>query len=113
MVAVANNIKKSDDINWSLIYRKPRLMAAHMQSLQKSQNGQLLQLAVIKGNGYGQYYSVLDKKPILVPRKAQYFLLPWENPDNPDDYYLYSHHIAISGIVLRVNKKEVNIIGYN
>tara|TARA_R100001509_G_scaffold58466_1_gene32249 strand:- start:821 stop:1162 length:342 start_codon:yes stop_codon:yes gene_type:complete len=113
MVAVASNKKVLNELDWRVIYSKPRAMATHMQTLQKDQNGNLLVLAVLKGEGYGQYYSVIDKKPVLVPKKTQYFLLPWENEDNPDDYYLYSHHIALSGIVLRVPKKEVQVIGFN
>ena len=88
-------------------------MANHMLTLERDQNNKLLPLAIIKGTGYGRYYSVIDKKPVLVPRKSQYFLLPWNNSDYPDDYYLYSHHIAICGIVLRIDKKEVQILGLN
>tara|TARA_R100001510_G_C7625620_1_gene185565 strand:- start:381 stop:722 length:342 start_codon:yes stop_codon:yes gene_type:complete len=113
MVAVANNKKALTDIDWAALYKRPRLLARHMQTLERSQNGDLLELAVIKGEGYGNYYSVIDKKPMKVPRKAQYFLLPWENKDYPDHYYIYSHHIAACGIVLRVKKQEIQILGLN
>lgn len=84
-----------------------------MQGLQKDQKGDLLQLAVIKGEGYGQYYSIIDKKPILVPRKDNYFVLPWQNEEYPDYHYLYGHYIAAVGVILRVKKKEVDVLGYN
>ena len=99
--------------DWAAVYKHPNVMALKMQALQKSDNGELLPLAVIKGKGYGNYYSVVDKKPINVPRKAQYFILPWAHGDDDSFYYLYSHGIAISGLILRVPKEEVQILGFN
>ena len=113
MVAVASKKKFLEDLDWAKLYRNPKMLAIHMQGLQKDQKGDLLQLAVIKGEGYGQYYSIIDKKPILVPRKDNYFVLPWQNQEYPDYHYLYGHHIAAVGIILRVKKKEVDILGYN
>jgi hypothetical protein len=113
MVVAESRKKALKDLDWSILFRNAKMMAVHMQTLEKDQNGNLLPLAVIKGTGYGQYYSVIDKRPIQIPRKAQYFLLPWENPENPDDCYLYSHGMAASGVVLRIKKEEVQVLGLN
>ena len=113
MVVAESRKKALKDLDWSILFRNAKAMAVHMQTLEKDQDGNLLPLAVLKGEGYGQYYSVIDKKPVQVPRKSQYFILPWENPEHLEDYYLYSHSIAACGLVLRVKKEEVQVLGFN
>ena len=67
---------------------------------------------ILKGKGRGHYYSMVEKKPIEVPRKGEYYLLPWQE-DEEGRVYVFSKYIFSSGLILLVPKEEVILIGYN
>ena len=113
MVAAVSKKDLLKKLNKETLYKKPRALATKMQSFTVSDNGKLLPLAIIKGEGYGHYYSFTDKKPIRVPRRSEYYVMPWKDPDEDKYYYLYSHYVAACGIILRVPKEEVNLLGFN
>tara|TARA_R110000824_G_scaffold345780_1_gene532494 strand:+ start:516 stop:809 length:294 start_codon:yes stop_codon:yes gene_type:complete len=66
----------------------------------------------LKGKGRGFYYSMIDKKPVKVPRKGEYYLLPFEK-DDQDRMYIFSNYIFYSGLILLVPWEEIIIIGDN
>ena len=67
---------------------------------------------MLKGEGRGFYYSLVEKKPVEVPRRGEYYLLPFEE-DNEGRLYVFSKHLFCSGLILLVPKEEVILIGYN
>ena len=78
----------------------------------KDSNGNPFEQVRIKGKGYGYYYSMSDKKPILVPRSGEYYLIS-NKPDNQGRVRVYSHYKFITGVVLLVPKEEIEQIGWN
>lgn len=113
MVAAVSKKNLLNKISKETLYKKPRALATKMQSFTTSDDGKLLPLAIIKGEGYGHYYSFGDRRPIYVPRRAEWYVLPWKDPEDDNFYYLYSHYIAASGLIIKVEKKEVIILGFN
>tara|TARA_R110000824_G_scaffold208439_1_gene394223 strand:- start:1538 stop:1831 length:294 start_codon:yes stop_codon:yes gene_type:complete len=79
--------------------------------LSKGEHSNLIAV-LLKGKGRGHYYSMLHKKPILVPRKGEYFLLPIEEDEN-GKLYVFSNYIFMSGLILLVSKEDIDIIGEN
>tara|TARA_X000001388_G_C2197991_1_gene110110 strand:+ start:524 stop:856 length:333 start_codon:yes stop_codon:yes gene_type:complete len=78
----------------------------------KGKDGNLLPTVKIKGKGLGYYWSPYDKKLILVPRDAEYYLLPWEE----DEYgrkHLFLPISLVGGNIISVNSDELEILGYN
>ena len=71
-----------------------------------------LSAVMLKGEGRGFYYSLVDKKPVEVPRKGEYYLLPFEE-DNEGRLYVFSRHLFSSGLILLVPKEEIVLIGFN
>ena len=86
--------------------------AETLGSFIKDVNGNPLQQVIIKGGGHGYYYSMSDKKPILVPRNAEYYLIS-KKPDNKGQMKVYSHYKFTTGVVLLVPKEEIQEIGWN
>ena len=91
---------------------KHLLYAETLGSLIKDSNGNPFQQVSIKGSGYGYYYSMSDKRTILVPRKADYYLIS-EKPDKKGRLRVYSHYKFTTGIVLLVQEEEIERIGWN
>ena len=67
---------------------------------------------MLKGEGRGFYYSLVHKKPIEVPRKGEYYLLPFEE-DKKGRLYVFSAYLFYSGLILLVAKEEIELIGFN
>ena len=78
----------------------------------KDKSGKLLILVQIKGEGLSYYWSPSDKKLSLVPRKAEWYYLPWEK-DEKGRVYLYCPNLLTSGIVICVDPEEIEILGLN
>jgi len=78
----------------------------------KDSAGNPFEQVKIKGSGYGYYYSMSDKKPILVPRAGEYYLIS-EIPDKKGNVRVYSHYKFNTGVVLLVPKEEIERIGWN
>jgi hypothetical protein len=81
------------------------------KSLQ-SKNGDLMLSVKIKGTGMGFYWSPYDKKLILVPRRAEYYFLPWQ-ADEKGRKYLFLPFYLTSGTVICVDPNELDFLGYN
>jgi|TARA_R110001583_G_scaffold10061_4_gene46913 ADP-ribose pyrophosphatase YjhB (NUDIX family) len=78
----------------------------------KDSNGYALEQVSIKGSGYGYYYSMSDKKIILVPRSGEYYLISVV-PDRKGRLRVYSHYKHNTGIVLLIPEGEIETIGWN
>jgi|MDTG01.1.fsa_nt_gb hypothetical protein len=94
-------------------YKNPMIMAERLQLLIRSEKGELLEPVMFKGEGYGSYYSQSDKKFLKVARKSAHYLIPWRDPKDEDARFVYTHHIAHVGVILRVNKDDFYKIGFN
>jgi len=78
----------------------------------RTKAGDLMITANIKGSGMGYYWSPYDKKIILVPRKAEYYVLPWQK-DEKGRKYLYLPHYLTSGTIVCVDADEIDFLGFN
>jgi len=78
----------------------------------KSKAGNLLQIVHLKGEGLGYYWSLTEKKLILVPRKAEFYILPWAG-DDKHKKYLFLPLFLKNGSVLTVDEDEIEYLGYN
>ena len=61
----------------------------------------LLPQVRIKGSGYGYYYSMSDKKTILIPRNSEYYLIS-DKKDNLGRLRVYCHYKFMSGAVFLI-----------
>ena len=114
MVAVENSGISDKEKLRELLYRNPDKLAIKLLQFLADENGEPLLLARIKGTGEGGYfYSIQEKKLIYAPRNAEYYLLNWMDPENPDKCYIYGHHVWSRGVILRLFKDEIEILGYN
>ena len=78
----------------------------------KSKAGNLLQIVHLKGEGLGYYWSLSEKKLILVPRKAEFYILPWKSEEKHKKY-LFLPHFLKNGSVLTIDEDEIEYLGYN
>ena len=88
------------------------LFAETLEVFIKDSKGNPLEMVTIKGSGSGYYYSMSDKRPILVPRDGEYYLVS-EKPDDLGRLKVYSHYKFTSGVVLLIPKDEIDRIGWN
>tara|TARA_B100000287_G_C20592976_1_gene764987 strand:+ start:233 stop:571 length:339 start_codon:yes stop_codon:yes gene_type:complete len=112
MVAESSGIKDKAKL-MKYLYENPDKLALKLQSLIKDKQGNSLPLVKIKGKGQGYYYSVNDKRLIRVCRDGEFYLLPWENLQDKDKCYIYTHHNWLVGCILSVFKDELQILGDN
>ena len=54
---------------------------------------------MLKGNKKAFHYSVVHKKPIEVPTKGEFYLLPLKE-DSEGRLYVYSSYLFFSGLIL-------------
>ena len=78
----------------------------------KDKSGKLLVLAHLKGEKAGYYWSPSSKKLILVPRKSEYYVLPWQK-DEKGRMYLFLPHFLTGGVVICVDPDEIEVLGLN
>ena len=78
----------------------------------KDKSGKLLTLANIKGENLGYYWSPSEKKLVLVPRRTDYYVLPWKK-DEKGRLFLFLPHFLTSGIVICVDEDEIELLGFN
>jgi len=112
MEAVENsNIKDKKKLR-EYLYKNPAKLALKLAKFLKDEEGGLLPPVRIKGKGVGYYYSHNDKGFIPAPRNSEYYLLSWA-AENPKECYIYSHYTWMIGVILKVNKDEIEHIGFN
>ena len=112
MVAVENSGIKNKDKLREYLYKNPKKLALKLAKMIQKDDGTLLEPVKIKGKGIGYYYSYNDKAFIPVPRNSEYYLVPWQSED-PNICYIYAHHNWFIGIILKINKEEIEFVGFN
>ena len=112
MVAAENSGIKNKEKLREYLYKNPKKLALKLAKMIQTNDGTLLEPVKIKGKGIGYYYSHNDRGFIPVPRDSEYYLLPWQAED-PRECYIYSHHNWFSGVILKVNKDEIEHVGFN
>ena len=88
------------------------VLAAKAAKYLQSKGGELLLTAKLKGEGCGYYWSESEKKIILVPRRAEYYILPW-GIDEYNRQYLFLPQFLLSGVIICVDSDEIEVLGYN
>ena len=101
--------KKSEKKDNSAIFTK---LAEKNAKYLKDKQGELLNLVYLKGEGNGFYWSTADKRFVFVPKKAEYYLLPWER-DEMGRIFIFGPAVFGTGVVLQVAEDEIEIIGFN
>ena len=87
-------------------------MAIKATSFLKDKDGNLLRTVHLKGDNSGYYWSPTTKKMILVPRRTEYYLLPYEK-DEKGRYFLFLPRFFINGVVICVDPDEIEFLGFN
>jgi len=112
MVAAENSeIKKKAKLR-EYLYKNPVKLAQKLAKFLQNDDGTLLEPVKLKGKGMGYYYSHNDRRFIPAPRDGEYYLLPWAS-DDPSECYIYTHYTWMIGVILKVNKDEIQHIGFN
>lgn len=70
-----------------------------------------LPAVMIKGKGSGFYYSISDKKYVLVPKQGEMYLLPYKQ-DEKERFYVFTNGIFHSGVIILVPHNEIVLIGF-
>tara|TARA_Y100001963_G_C6743482_1_gene430258 strand:- start:1267 stop:1575 length:309 start_codon:yes stop_codon:yes gene_type:complete len=86
--------------------------AATLLKLVQTKDKGLLQAVHIKGEGYGCYYSMADKKFVMVPKKGDMYLLPWQK-DEKGRFYVFTPYKFSQGAILMIPEDEIEILGFN
>jgi len=112
MVGENSGIKDKKKLR-QYLYNNPTKLALKLAQFLKDSNNDLLPLVRLKGKGGGYFYSLNDKKFIYAARNAEYYLLPWSDEDEENRCYIYGHHSWFTGLIFKVHKDEIEIIGLN
>lgn len=112
MVAAESSQIKNKAKLREYLYKNPIKLAEKLAKMMQNDDGTLLEPVKLKGKGIGYYYSYNDKKLIPVPRNSEMYYVPWTDED-PEKCYVYSHYCWKIGVVIKVNRKEVEFIGFN
>ena len=78
----------------------------------KDKDGNLLKTVFLKGEGAGFYWSPTESKLVLVPRKAEYYILPYKR-DHKDRYYLFLPYYFTNGLIVCAEYEEIDFLGFN
>jgi hypothetical protein len=117
MEVEVSKVKKKPSISSSLLakaYKDPLVMAERLFQLQKAKDGSLLEPVILKGKGsHGTYWAHSDKRFVKVARKSCHYLVPWRDPEDEKARFIYTHHIAHAGVIIRVEKDDYYHIGFN
>ena len=112
-----SKVKKKSETSSALLakaYRDPIVMANRLFHLQKDKEGNLLEPVILKGKGsHGTYWAQSDKRFVKVARRSSHYLVPWRDPEDEKARFIYTHHIAHAGVIIRVEKDDYYHIGFN
>jgi len=105
---IVDDVKKKVDI-----LTKSMKLAARLTSGLKTKDGDLLEIAKFKKSGEGFYYSLSDKRHILVNKGDEWFYVPFIPKDNMGRVCLYSPYLFAMAVFIMVPEEEIDIIGFN
>jgi|TARA_R110002012_G_scaffold92587_2_gene224770 hypothetical protein len=86
--------------------------AAALLKLVQTKDKGLLESVHIKGEGYGCYYSVTDKKFLMVPKTGEMYLLPWAK-DEKGRFAVFTPYKFSKGAILLIPEEEMEVLGFN
>ena len=88
-------------------------LAARLSAGLKTKDGNLLQLVKFKKKGQGFYYSLSDKRHVLVNRGEEWFYAPFIPKDDMGRICLYSPYLFAMAVFVMVPEEEIEILGFN
>ena len=103
-----DDVKKEVDI-----LTKSMKLAARLKAGLKTKDGNLLELVKFKKNGEGFYYSLSDKRHVLVNRGEEWFYVPYIPKDEKGRICLYSPYLFTMAVFIMVPEEEIELIGFN
>ena len=103
-----DDVKKEVDI-----LTKSMKLAAKLSIGLKTKDGKLLELAKFKKKGEGYYYSLSDKRHVLVNRGEEWFYVPFIAKDEMGRICLYSPYLFSMAVFIMVPEEEVDFVGFN
>jgi len=78
----------------------------------KDNKGNILKSVTLKGENQGYYWSPIDKKMVLVPRKAEFYILPYKKDEN-GRFMLFLPCFLTNGVIISVEEEDIELLGYN
>jgi hypothetical protein len=112
MVAAENSEIKNKAKLREYLYKNPTKLAEKLAKYLQDDNGELLPPVKLKGKGIAYLYSHNDRKFIPAPKNAEYYLTPWVD-DDPKVCYIYTHYNWMVGVIFKVNRDQIQHIGFN
>lgn len=103
-----DDVKKKADI-----LTKSMKLAARLGAGLKTKDGELLELVKFKQKGEGFYYSLSDKRHVLINRGEEWFLVPFIPKDERGRVCLYSPYLFTMAVFIMVPEDEIELIGFN
>jgi len=103
-----DDVKKKVDILTNSIK-----LAVKMASALKTKKGELLELVKFKKPGEGYYYSLSDKRHVLINRGEEWYYVPFVPKDEKGRICLYSPYLFSMAVFIMVSEEEIDFIGFN
>jgi len=112
MVASKSGIKDKNKL-MAYLYKNPAKLALKLAQFIQDKEGNSLPVVRLKGEGQGYYYSLNDKRLVMVCRNSEFYLLPWADVNDSKKCFIYTHHNWMTGCILNVYKDEIIETGAN
>ena len=112
MLAENSGIKDKAALR-AYLYKNPAKLALKLSKFIKDEEGHALLQVRIKGDGGGYFYSINDKAFKYASRSAEYYLLPWADPEDPEKCYIYGHYVWMVGVIFKLRKEDIEFLGDN
>ena len=88
-------------------------LASKLGKALRTKDGYLLELVRFKKLGEGFYYSLSDKRHVLVNRGEEWYYVPFIAKDEKDRICLYSPYLFSMAVFIMVPEDEIELIGFN
>jgi hypothetical protein len=88
-------------------------LASKLAGALKTKDGKLLEMVKFKKSGEGFYYSLSDKRHVLVNRGEEWYYVPFIAKDDMGRICLYSPYLFSMAVFIMVPEEEVETIGFN
>jgi len=102
----------NNDLFNPVLEPEAKALALKLEAFLKSKEGNLLVPVKIKGNKESYYWSIMEKKFVLIHGGAELYLVPWKETEN-GEFYIYSPYNFQQGNIFTVPKDEIVFLGFN
>ena len=82
-----------------------------LEKVSKKEKRNLLELVVLKGEGYGFYWSPQTRQFVRVQKKSELYLYPSKDIEDGKKFIFIPQDK--SGIIIEVSDEEIESIGFN